>query len=524
MSKKNPIKLTVPNDLGYGPVVGAFVKAVAHKLGFGQEDLQMIELGVDEAFTNVVEHAFDPDEDESFDIICKEIPLGLKIVIKEKGMPFDPSKIPEYKPETALEASGAGLGFFLMKQAMDEVNFLNLGKEGKETDLIKFLPQKSIDEYFDKDELERFEKGVPGQKPKPKEKLEMTVRLMDPGEAIEVAKCIYRTYGYSYDKEHAYYPERIVELNQTGLLISSVAVGDDGRMAAHCGLMKTKAEDRIAEIGMAVTKPKYRGQGGMKLLTAFLLDWAREKGLIGVFAQAVSNHPYSQRAMHKFGFKDCGLLLGNVPTTRSFKGITDKLEQRESYVVSFQYLNKPESLQVFAPPQHRKLIEDIYNNIGISPKYGIPDWVGYAVGHPEGDRQRSRDPKGQDDGGQPVYQVNKTVLRTRVYAGKGIAYIEIPEFGPDAVREVRRTLKDLCLKHIEMIYLYPSLQHPATYSLASEFEKLGFVCGGIFPGTSYGDVLILQYQNNVSIDHEKIALESDMAKTLSQYILDRELG
>ena len=100
---------------------------------------------VDEAFTNVVEHAFDPDEDATFKIICTHIPLGLKIAIREKGMPFDPAKIPEYDPTTSLEEqSGEGLGFYLMKQSMDEVQFNNLGKQGKETCLIKYLPKKSM--------------------------------------------------------------------------------------------------------------------------------------------------------------------------------------------------------------------------------------------------------------------------------------------------------------------------------------------------------------------------------------------
>jgi len=151
-------RLTVPNDLRYGSVVGEYVKAVARKTGFDEDERQMIELGVDEAFTNIVEHAFDPDEDATFDIICERIPLGLGISMREKGIPFDPSRIPEYDPGTALEEqSGKGLGFYLMKKAMDEVHFNNLGKKGKETRLVKFLKKKGIEEYFDASELERFE-------------------------------------------------------------------------------------------------------------------------------------------------------------------------------------------------------------------------------------------------------------------------------------------------------------------------------------------------------------------------------
>ena len=115
MKKSTSSKLTIPNDLSYGPIVGSYVKAVAQKVGFNEEDQMMIELGVDEAFTNVVEHAFEPDEEATFDIICERIPLGLQIAIREKGMPFDPSQIPVYDPGAKLEErSTTGLGFFLM--------------------------------------------------------------------------------------------------------------------------------------------------------------------------------------------------------------------------------------------------------------------------------------------------------------------------------------------------------------------------------------------------------------------------
>ena len=369
-NKSDTSTLTVPNDLSYSAVVGSYVKAVSRKTGFNEDDLQMIELGVDEAFTNVVEHAFDPDEDATFKIICTRIPLGLKIAIREKGMPFDPTKIPEYDPTTPLEEqSGEGLGFYLMKQSMDEVQFNNLGKQGKETCLIKYLSKKSIEEMLGASELKRFEKPFEKKEKQKEKKIELFVRRMKAEEAVEVSKCIYRTYGYSYDKEHAYFPERMAELNKKGIIISTVAVTKDGEMAGHSALIKENVNDKIAEFGMAVTKPKFRGQGCMYMLGAYDMELSRKGGLTGVFGQAVSNHPFSQKGLHKFGFKDCGILLGSVPTTRSFKGINDELTQRESYVISFQYLNEPSNLQVHAPPHHKEMLEKIYSNIEIKPEF-----------------------------------------------------------------------------------------------------------------------------------------------------------
>ena len=351
MGEKNEYsKLSVPNDISYGSVVGAYVVSVAIKIGFKQDEQQMIELGVDEAFTNVVEHAFEPEEDATFDIICERIPLGLKVAIQDKGLPFDPSDIPKYDAGSVMdETSGGGLGTFLMNETMDEVSFHNLGKQGKETQLIKFLKHKSIEEYFDESELERFEKPFE-EKPQATEKIDLDIRMMKLSEAIEVSKCIYKTYGYSYDKENAYFPDRIKELNEEGLIISMVAVTPNGEVAGHSALLKSRAEDTIAEFGMAIVKPTFRGQGCLNQLGPKLIEYAESEGMIGIFGQCVSVHPFSQKALHKFAFYDCAILLANVPTTRSFKAIQSEILQRETYVISFRYLHPPPRSRIFPPP------------------------------------------------------------------------------------------------------------------------------------------------------------------------------
>ena len=501
MEKKASSNLTIPNDLSYGPIVGSYVKAVAKKIGFNDDEQQMIELGVDEAFTNVVEHAFEPDEEASFDIVCERIPLGLKVILKEKGLPFDPSRIPEYDPDADLEErSGAGLGYFFMKEAMDEVSFHNLGKEGKETLLVKYLQRKNIKDYFDESELKRYEKSDEKTIP-PEEKIEFGIRRMKPGEAIEVSKCIYKTYGYSYDKEHAYFPERIVELNENGLMSSVVAVTPDGEVAGHCALLKKHPDDTIGEVGMAVVKPKFRGQGCLKQLSSYRMDEAREQGLVGVFGQGVSTHPYSQRAMHKFGFNDCTILLANVPTTRSFKAIAETISQRESYVIAFQYLKEPRKSAVYPPPHHWHMIERIYQNLG---------WMPTFVDQEESEGSSIK---------KSTFAHEEGVIKTNVTAAKGIAYISVIQYGADTGKKIREQLKDLCLKRIEVMYLYLDLHNPFTQRMSSRFEDMGFFFGGVFPGQASGnDALVLQYLNNVPMDYGKIAVDSEFAQQLKNYI------
>jgi hypothetical protein len=43
--------------------------------------------------------------------------------------------------------------------------------------------------------------------------------------------------GYSFFDDHIYYPERLVELNRSGELISAVAVTEDNVFMGHAGLL-----------------------------------------------------------------------------------------------------------------------------------------------------------------------------------------------------------------------------------------------------------------------------------------------
>ena len=97
---KNSIKLTIPSDLIYLPVVLNATREMAKIMGFEEEDIYKIEMGTEEAVTNVIENAFNETEDADFDIILERQPIGLNIIIKDKGAPFDPSLIHQYSKET----------------------------------------------------------------------------------------------------------------------------------------------------------------------------------------------------------------------------------------------------------------------------------------------------------------------------------------------------------------------------------------------------------------------------------------
>jgi len=219
MDRQKNIKLTLPNELSYSPLAQAFVREVARKAGFEGSSLSQIDVAVEEAVTNVMKHSYDAEENSTFEILCEPLPEGaegIKIVIKDMGIPFDPSRILSYKPSHNIDdLSTAGLGVHLMKAMMDECSFHNLGPEGRETHLIKYLHAKP-------ETAPKAQTAHPDAEPAVlKKKINYTVRRMEEHEAIEVSRCAYKSHGYSFFDDHIYYPERLVELNRSCALWSS---------------------------------------------------------------------------------------------------------------------------------------------------------------------------------------------------------------------------------------------------------------------------------------------------------------
>jgi anti-sigma regulatory factor (Ser/Thr protein kinase) len=240
----NISQVTIPNRMEYLSAVVAYILDLARTAGFEEKEIHQIHLAVEEAVTNVIRHGLEMNPEETFTIFCEFSECDMQIRIREKGVPFDPSRLPTYSPDSPLEDS-SGLGTFLMKESMDEVRYVNQGRQGKELCLVKRLKKRRIDEQMDSGEKMPFQAESQALAPK-----EYTIRALISEEAIEVSKCAYRAYGYTY-ADYIYYPEKIVEYNRSGLMASLVAVSGDGELMGHAALKFPYPNAPIAETGVA---------------------------------------------------------------------------------------------------------------------------------------------------------------------------------------------------------------------------------------------------------------------------------
>lgn len=486
--KNHKIKITLPNSIDYLPISLHSVRIIAKLSGFDKDDISKIETATEEAVSNVIRFNYNNYE-STFDVILIMHTTGLLITIKEVGIPFTPGFEHKYdlniiqpKPEYR------GFNSVLIKKLMDKVWFHSLGKDGFETHLFKYLKKynlhvTSISES-QKPEKERLESL-------PVNTVSYVVRRMKPKEAIDVSRVAYNSYGNTYLHTDIYYPDRVRELNKKNQLMSFIAITENGEVIAHVAFERS-TDKGIPELGVAFTKPKYRGMGCLNKLMLTLMGEAEKLSFTGVFAQAVTSHPYSQKTLNKFRFMDCALLL-SIFHELAFRNIEQRKLQRESAMISFHYLKLPDMMTIYPPEHHADIIAGLYEHIGFNPEINLSN-TAIAPG------------------------IEESVLSVKTDLDNLTADIAVTTFGKNILAEVHRILKSLCHNHTATIYLRIRLTDPFTAKYTTEFEKMGFFFSGILPRSKAKDELILQYLNNYMIDFDQLKIASDKGKEILEYV------
>jgi len=115
-----------------------FVSEAASEAGFDDKDIYAVELAVDEACANIIEHAYGGEGKGEIICICNDLNNGLEIILKDDGERFDPAGVstPDFSIELdKLEPRGAGL--FLINNLMDNVDFKFSKETGNELRMVK---------------------------------------------------------------------------------------------------------------------------------------------------------------------------------------------------------------------------------------------------------------------------------------------------------------------------------------------------------------------------------------------------
>jgi serine/threonine-protein kinase RsbW len=121
-----PRRLTVPGQFDRLAQIAEFVTRAAREAGLTEDDVFHVEMAVDEACSNIIEHAY-ADRTGDIDLACtSSAPGAFEITIHDSGRPFDPEVVALSKvgpPADLDDLNEGGLGLYFMRKLMDEVRF-----------------------------------------------------------------------------------------------------------------------------------------------------------------------------------------------------------------------------------------------------------------------------------------------------------------------------------------------------------------------------------------------------------------
>ncbi len=131
-------EICVASHLSALSQISAFVSERAALAGMDEERVFAVQMAVDEACTNCMEHAYEGREDGEVHICCWTEGGDFVIRITDHGRPFDPASVPVPDVTAPLEERQiGGLGLFLMYKLMDGVEFQFDPAEGNQVTLRK---------------------------------------------------------------------------------------------------------------------------------------------------------------------------------------------------------------------------------------------------------------------------------------------------------------------------------------------------------------------------------------------------
>jgi serine/threonine-protein kinase RsbW len=104
--------------------IASFIRAEAETTPLSHSDVFAVETAVDEAVSNIIEHAYQGEEKGEIVCTCTTDPSGIVITLEDTGKPFDPQSIPVPNLDVPLmDRSDHGLGVYMMRKWMDEVHY-----------------------------------------------------------------------------------------------------------------------------------------------------------------------------------------------------------------------------------------------------------------------------------------------------------------------------------------------------------------------------------------------------------------
>jgi len=473
------VKATVLSDASAEPLVLVLLPAFAAAAGISAEDTRQLDTVVAGLVSFILDNAYPDDDFGEIEVTLEADADLVHVTVHDWGLPLtsaggDFGPLPE--PLAALAP------------AARNVQLLNLGSDGKRVMADVHARMSGGDRYARRHHIEAAPRLASARE---ETAGSIEVRAATPQDAEAIAQLLYENYHLSYVHADFYRPRYLMAALASGELLSAIAI-HDGQVIGHHALMPL-AGVASAETGAAVVHSAYRGLGIFGRLFEHTLDAACKRGLASVFGDAVTIHPYSQRAERSHGYRETALQLGMVPAQTTMRGFgTEGPRRRTATLRSYRPFDvRPR--QVALPTAYGELLESVYGNVGLSIE---------ARAEPaplEGD---------------PV--------TAELDEPRSLGILRLRRWDEKTTRDLTPTVRHLLSRHVDVVYADVDLVAVGDVNEATAgLNELGFFAAGLaLHGTDGHDHFRLQLLDSEDIELDEIVCDSPFAEALKRRVLE----
>lgn len=319
--------------------------------------------------------------------------------------------------------------------------------------------------------------------------MEIQFDFFRPGDAPGVARLFRRVYGDGYPVDIYYRPERLIEENAAGRVLSSVARMPDGEVVGHDALVLLDPATRLYENAAGVVLPDFRGQGVFfNLMKHNVFEYAERFGLEEILGEPVCNHLQLQKMCLNLGYRETGLEVDLMPAAaytaeQSARG-------RVSVVLGY-FLHRPVPRTVHLPPAYREELEFLYAGLGLDRTFAATE--------------KSLPMEGDSEGSMAVYESAQ------------VARMEIRRIGADFAAFVSRLESESRGRGSEVFQAWLPLASRFIAAATDILRDRGFFLGGILPNRPGGDGLLMQKVTRET-NWDEIRLYTERAQRIGEMI------
>jgi N-acetylglutamate synthase-like GNAT family acetyltransferase/anti-sigma regulatory factor (Ser/Thr protein kinase) len=471
------VKATVLSDASAEPLVLALVPAFAAATEISAQDAVRLDRIVAGLVSFTLDNAYPDDDLGEIEVTLEADADLVHLTVHDWGLPLtsaggDFGPLPE--PLAALAADA------------QNVQLLNLGSGGKR--LVAEVSVRSRDGDARRHHLEAAPRLAPARG-ETADAIE--VRAATPEDAEAIAQLLYENYHLSYVHTDFYRPRYLMAALASGELLSTIAV-HDGRVIGHHALMPLPGVPS-AETGAAVVHSAYRGLGLFGRLFERTLAAVRERGLASVFGDAVTIHPFSQRAERSHGYRETALQLGMVPAQTTMRGFGGEGPTRRTATLRSYRPFDERPRQVALPTPYRELLEQVYANVGL----------------------------GLEARTEPA-PLEGELVTTKIDEPRSLGFLRLRRWDAETSKALKRAVRHLLSRHVDVVYADVDLVAASDVDeAAAELNELGFFAAGlVLHGPDGHDHLRLQRLDSEEIELEDIVCDSSFAEALRAQVLE----